>query len=137
MTHVKVRSFGIGLERYHPAVVALLNKKKETEQKITELPRSNALVARLEARALEEMTAGLLDESILTLTEAMGILRSSFAQAKLAGFDSSEHLCAIARMLQTLASVFLEKGEEENAERVFLDAVRLFKQSGSEDKLDV
>lgn len=125
------------MESDHSVVETLLKKKKETEHEITELPRSNAQVAQLEARALEEMNSGRLDDSILTLTEAMGILRSSFAQAKLAGFDSSEHLCAIARMLQTLASVFLEKGEEENAERVFQDAIRLFRQSGAQESLSV
>jgi hypothetical protein len=117
-------------------VTTLFEKKKVAEQRITDLPRSNTAVAKLEARALEEMSSGKLDDAVLTLTEAMGILRSSFAQAKLAGFDSSEHLCAIARMLQTLTSVFLEKGEEDNAERVFADAVRLFKESGSEEKLE-
>jgi hypothetical protein len=113
----------------------VLERKKETEGRITELPRNSVEIALLEARALEEMTAGNLDESILTLTEAMGILRNSFTQAKLAGFDSSEHLCCIARMLQTLASVLLEKGEEVKAERVFRDAVRLFKESGSGEKV--
>lgn len=121
--------------RDHIVVRRLLEKKKDAEDRITELPRSNAEVTRLETRALEEMSAGKLDESILTLTEAMGILRSSFTQAKLAGFDSSEHLCAISRMLQTLASVFLEKGDEQNAERVFQDAVRLFNQSGAQVSL--
>lgn len=127
----------LGLPKDHSVVAIVRERKKETEGRITELPRNSAEIAHLEARALEEMTAGKLDESILTMTEAMGILRSSFAQAKLAGFDSSEHLCAIARMLQTLASVFLEKGEEAKAERVFRDALRLFKESGSGEKVSL
>jgi hypothetical protein len=132
-----VNIFLIGLAKDHSVVAIVLERKAETERRITELPASSTLLAQLEARALEEMTAGNLDESILTLTEAMGILRASFAQAKLAGFDSSEHLCAIARMLQTLASVFLEKGEEAKAESVFRDAVRLFKESGSGEKVSL
>jgi hypothetical protein len=126
-----------GLPKEYSIVATINDKRKETEAMITDLPRSNAEVARLESRALEEMTTGALDESILTLTEAMGILRSSFAQAELAGFGCSEHLCAIARMLQTLASVFLQKGEEENAERAFREATSLFKQSGASESVSV
>jgi hypothetical protein len=52
-------------------------------------------------------------------------------QLKAQGKETSEQVCAVAISFQKLGSIYLEKGDDQTAERAYIEAKKLFKESGA------
>jgi tetratricopeptide (TPR) repeat protein len=111
----------------HPIVVAIRQKLKAAEQNVEVASTSSPKVARLEKKADAEIERGALDMATETLKELLVIRRASLKRLKENGLDTSEQVYAIACLLQTFGFVFAKNGDDENAERAFKDASRLFR----------
>lgn len=66
-----------------------------------------------------------------TLRQLLIIRRANLKEMKARGEDTKDQVYAIACLLQTFGFVFAKNGDDENAERAFKDASRLFRKGGN------
>lgn len=119
------------LKETHPVVVSIRKKLQNAEQATKSVASTKSShEARLEMKADDEIERGALDIAIETLKELLIIRRESLQRLKNDGIDTSKQVYAIACLLQTFGFVFAKNGDDENAERAFKDASRLFRKGG-------
>ena len=119
------------VKKTHPIVLAIQKKAKDCEQAISEFAMRNPDVDALEKKADAEIERGALDMATETLRQLLVIRRSTLKEMKTRGEDTKDQVYAIACLLQTFGFVFAKNGDDENAERAFKDASRLFRKGGS------
>jgi len=124
----------------HPIVLSLDQRLKEVTRNMkgddTSEPGSSPLTT-LERKADDEIERGALDSATETLKELLVLRRAALQDAKEKGQDSSDQVYAIACLLQTFGFVFAKNGDDENAERAFKDAARLFKKRAGNMRVEV
>lgn len=115
----------------HPIVFTIRQKLKEAEEASEAAANVDPKVAKLEQKADSEIERGALDMATETLKELLVIRRAALKRLKEKGIDTTEQVYAIACLLQTFGFVFAKNGDDENAERAFKDASRLFRKGGN------
>lgn len=91
----------------------------------------------LEERAMQNIKAEAYEQASVNLAAAMEIRKNALATLRSAGEDTAEQFHGIACLLRSFGSVYARMGDEENADRAYSDATRLFKRSGASDSLEV
>jgi tetratricopeptide (TPR) repeat protein len=119
------------VKKTHPIVLAIRKKAKDCEQAISEAAMRNPDVDALEKKADAEIERGALDMATETLRHLLVIRRATLKEMKARGEDTKDQVYAIACLLQTFGFVFAKNGDDENAERAFKDASRLFRKGGN------
>jgi tetratricopeptide (TPR) repeat protein len=117
----------------HPVVLAIRKKAKDCEQAISDAAMGYPDIDALEKKADAEIERGALDMATETLKQLLVIRRATLKQLKEKGHDTKDQVYAIACLLQTFGFVFAKNGDDENAERAFKDASRLFRKGGTPD----
>ena len=115
------------VKKTHPIVLAIRKKAKDCEQAISETAMRNPDIDALEKKADAEIERGALDMATETLRRLLLIRRATLKEMKARGEDTKDQVYAIACLLQTFGFVFAKNGDDENAERAFKDASRLFR----------
>ena len=114
----------------HPIVVALDQQLKEVAGHMKGDDSKSSPLTELEKKADNEIERGALDMATETLKELLVLRRAALQKLKEKGKDTSEQVYAIACLLQTFGFVFAKNGDDQNAERAFKDAARLFRKRG-------
>jgi tetratricopeptide (TPR) repeat protein len=120
------------LRQDHPMMSCAQQKLKEAEKAMKAAAKKSPRVVFLEKKADAEIERGALDMATETLKELLVIHRASLKRLKDNEQDTSEQVYAIACLLQTFGFVFAKNGDDENAERAFKDASRLFRKGGQQ-----
>ena len=123
------------VKKTHPLVLAIRKKAKDCEQAISEASMRNPDIDALEKKADAEIERGALDMATETLRHLLVIRRATLKEMKARGEDTKDQVYAIACLLQTFGFVFAKNGDDENAERAFKDASRLFRKGGSPNEI--
>ena len=121
------------VKKTHPIVLAIRKKSKDCEQAISEAAMRNPDIDALEKKADAEIERGALDMATETLRQLLIIRRANLKEQKARGEDTKDQVYAIACLLQTFGFVFAKNGDDENAERAFKDASRLFRKGGNSE----
>jgi hypothetical protein len=100
-------------------------RRKESEEKITDDPKVITKIARLEQKADLERKNGRYDKAISTLSELMALRIARTESMKSIMIDTSQEVEATVNLLRTFGAVFAEMGDEEKSHRAFKDASRL------------
>jgi tetratricopeptide (TPR) repeat protein len=119
------------VKQTHPIILAIRKKAKDCEQAINDAAMGFPDVDGLERKADAEIERGSLDMATETLKQLLVIRRATLKHLKEKGHDTKDQVYAIACLLQTFGFVFAKNGDDENAERAFKDASRLFRKGGA------
>jgi tetratricopeptide (TPR) repeat protein len=119
------------VKQTHPIILAIRKKAKDCEQAINDAAMGFPDVDGLERKADAEIERGALDMATETLKQLLVIRRATLKHLKEKGHDTKDQVYAIACLLQTFGFVFAKNGDDENAERAFKDASRLFRKGGA------
>ena len=90
-----------------------------------------------EERAASHIKAEEYQEALVTLEAAMEIRKNALATLRAVGEDTAEQFHGIACLLRSFGSVYARMGDEENADRAYRDATRLFRRSGAAEFLEL
>lgn len=119
----------------HVSVIEETTQKlKDAENSLKSVPKKSPKILTLEQKADAEIERGALDMATETLKELLVIHRAALKQLKEHGLETGEQVYAIACLLQTFGFVFAKNGDDENAERAFKDASRLFRKGGQSEE---
>jgi len=122
----------------HPVTTMVKHSLKEVMRGMAEAAsqRKDELVV-LEERAMTEIAEGSFEKALATLNSAMEIRKNTLANLKSAGEDTAEQFHGIACLLRSFGSIYARMGDEENADRAYSDATRLFKRSGASESIEL
>jgi tetratricopeptide (TPR) repeat protein len=120
-----------GIPKGHELVCSIESKLEDTVKRLAvEGTERKLQVNVLEERAEKEMNRRDYDEALSTLRNALSLQSASLMHLKLTGEDTSAQVRVAASLLLKLGSLYLEKGNVENAERVSIEVDRLFMEFG-------
>jgi hypothetical protein len=97
------------------------------DKAVAAAPISSAELRMLEERATCEVSQGLLDQAISTLTQALLVRKQMLAILKECQLDCTEEVRALVHLLQRFGGLFHMKGDDVNAERAFKESERLLR----------
>ena len=128
-----------GLPTKHPLTTMIKQRLREIESKMAnaETPKRFADLLKLEERAEQEVGREAYEQALATLTEILAMRRTEFVKLKASGEDTSVQIHGIARLLRSFGSVFARTGDDENADRAYKDAIRLFEKSGASENISI
>ena len=122
----------------HPVTVMIKHSLKEIMRGLAqEASQRKEELLDLEARAVEETGKEEFEKALSTLTKAMVIRKNILAKLRSEGEDTAEQFHGIACLLRSFGSVYARMGDEENADRAYSDATRLFERSGAHGSVEV
>lgn len=98
--------------------------------------RKEVLVV-FEERAVAHVKTEEYQEALVSLGAAMEIRKNALATLRAVGEDTAEQYHGIACLLRSFGSVYARMGDEENADRAYSDATRLFRRSGAAEFLEL
>ena len=122
----------------HPVTAMVKHSLKEVMRSMAQAAsqRKEELVV-LEERAMAEIADGDFEKALATLNSAMEIRKNTLATLRSAGEDTAEQFHGIACLLRSFGSIYARMGDEENADRAYSDATRLFKRSGAYESIEL
>jgi tetratricopeptide (TPR) repeat protein len=126
-----------GVKETHEIAKTLRQKLDETGKIMDAVSTRCPEIFKLEQQADAEIERGALDQAIATLTQLLTMRRAALKRLKDAGLNTTEQVYAIACLLQTFGFVFAKNGDDENAERAFKDAARLFRKVKPDTSFEV
>lgn len=119
------------MKETHPVVQQLRSRLREIEEEMARESNNIPEVVKLEKEADALIESGKLDMATATLQKLLALRRSLLKELRDNGLDTADQVYHIACLLQTFGFVFAKNGDDENAERAFKDASRLFRKGGT------